>query len=136
MFELNGVSKCFGDTQAIHPMDLSIPEGNTTVLIGQSGCGKSTLIRLMVGLVYPDTGHVQFEGEVLKAENVLQLRQKMGYVIQEGGLFPHLTARDNVVLMAEFLGWSPDQVQPRMEALAELTEFPLDGLDRFPGELS
>ena len=136
MFEVRGVSKTFGDLQALREVDLSVPAKQTTVLIGPSGCGKSTLIRLMVGLVWPDDGTVTYESQILTPENVLSLRQKMGYVIQEGGLFPHLTARKNVALMANYLGWAEDRIDSRIETLATLTHFPADGLDRFPGELS
>lgn len=136
MFELTGLSKMFGDLQALSIIDLTVPDGQTTMLIGPSGCGKSTLIRLMVGLVWPDVGTVTFEGQELRPGNVLALRQKMGYVIQEGGLFPHLTALGNVALMASYLGWAQDRIDARIEELAALTHFPADGLERFPGELS
>ena len=136
MFEVRGVSKTFGDLQALREVDLSVQGKQTTVLIGPSGCGKSTLIRLMVGLVWPDEGTVTYGEQILTPTNVLSLRQKMGYVIQEGGLFPHLTARKNVALMANYLGWSEDRIDSRIETLATLTHFPADGLDRFPGELS
>lgn len=136
MFEVAGVSKTFGDLQALHKVDLSVQAKRTTMLIGPSGCGKSTLIRLMVGLIWPDEGTVTYEGQALTPANVLSLRQKMGYVIQEGGLFPHLTARKNVALMANYLGWAEDRIDSRIETLATLTHFPADGLDRFPGELS
>ena len=136
MFEVTGVSKTFGDLQALQKVDLSVHPEQTTVLIGPSGCGKSTLIRLMVGLIWPDEGTVTYEGQALTPANVLSLRHKMGYVIQEGGLFPHLTARKNVALMANYLGWAEDRIDSRIETLATLTHFPADGLDRFPGELS
>ena len=136
MLEVTGVSKTFGDLQALREVDLSVQAEQTTVLIGPSGCGKSTLIRLMVGLIWPDEGTVTYEGQMLTPANVLSLRQKMGYVIQEGGLFPHLTARKNVALMANYLGWKEDRIDSRVETLATLTHFPADGLDRFPGELS
>ena len=136
MFEVTGVSKTFGDLQALRKVDLSVHPEQTTVLIGPSGCGKSTLIRLMVGLIWPDEGTVTYEGQMLTPANVLSLRQKMGYVIQEGGLFPHLTARKNVALMANYLGWAEDRIDSRIETLAALTHFPGDGLERFPGELS
>lgn len=136
MFEVTDVSKTFGDLQALREVDLSVQAKRTTVLIGPSGCGKSTLIRLMVGLIWPDEGTVTYERQVLTPANVLSLRQKMGYVIQEGGLFPHLTARKNVALMANYLGWAEDRIDSRIETLATLTHFPADGLDRFPGELS
>ena len=136
MFEMTGVSKAFGDLHALCEVDLRVHPEQTTVLIGPSGCGKSTLIRLMVGLVWPDEGTVTYEGQVLTPANVLSLRQKMGYVIQVGGLFPHLTARKNVALMANYLGWAEDRIDSRIETLATLTHFPADGLERFPGELS
>ena len=136
MFELRGVSKAFGETQALHQIDLTVVTEKTTVLIGQSGCGKSTLIRLLVGLVLPDTGSILFEGETLTLQNAGMLRRKMGYVIQEGGLFPHLTARENVCLMANYLREDAAKTTTRLNELRELTHFPEDGLDRYPAELS
>jgi osmoprotectant transport system ATP-binding protein len=90
----------------------------------------------MIGLIRPDTGTVCFEGTLLTPDNVLALRQQMGYVIQEGGLFPHLPARDNVSLMARHLGWEDDRISARLTELADLTQFPSDGLDRYPAQLS
>lgn len=136
MFELKGVSKSFGDTQALYATDLVVAPEKTTVLIGQSGCGKSTLIRLMVGLLLPDSGSITFEGESLTLENAPVLRRKMGYVIQEGGLFPHLTARENICLMANYLGDEAGQTAGHLTDLCELSHFPIEGLDRYPAELS
>ncbi len=136
IFQLSGVSKTYGKTCALHQVDLSVPKGKTTVLIGPSGCGKSTLLRMMVGLVQPDEGSVQFEGSPVAPHNVRPLRLKMGYVIQEGGLFPHLTARGNVSLLAKHLRWDAESIELRIEALAELTQFPMSGLDRYPAQLS
>jgi osmoprotectant transport system ATP-binding protein len=93
MFELSGVSKRYGPTHALRGVDLAIEPGRTTVLIGQSGCGKSTLLRVMIGLLRPDAGEVRFDGQIVDDDNALELRRRMGYVIQEGGLFPHLSAR-------------------------------------------
>jgi osmoprotectant transport system ATP-binding protein len=138
MFELERVSKRFGAMQALHPMDLRLPPGRTTVLLGPSGCGKSTLLRLMNGLLRPDTGRVLFQGQPLPREPtaVLAVRQRMGYAIQGGGLFPHLTARQNVALMARYLKWPEARIRARLDALVELTRFPGDGLERFPAQLS
>jgi osmoprotectant transport system ATP-binding protein len=135
MFELRGVSKHYGPHAALHPLDLSIAAG-TTVLIGPSGCGKSTLLRLMIGLIRPDAGLVLFEGAPLTAENILPLRRRMGYVIQDGGLFPHLTARDNVALLPRYLRWERDRLQMRVAELADLVRLPADSLDRLPHQLS
>ena len=136
MIEIQGVSKAFGQTSALHSIDLTIPAGQTTVFIGQSGCGKSTILRLIIGLIQADSGSVFFEGTRVTPEAVISLRRKMGYVIQEGGLFPHLTAYDNVALMARYLGWSGEQIRDRLNELRELTHFPSEGLERFPVQLS
>jgi osmoprotectant transport system ATP-binding protein len=90
----------------------------------------------MIGLVLPDHGSVSIAGKVLTPATVLEVRHGLGYVIQDGGLFPHLNARDNVILMARYLGWPAEQIKDRLDRLAELTRFPQDGLDRFPGQLS
>ncbi|MBZ0110248.1 MAG: ATP-binding cassette domain-containing protein [Candidatus Scalindua rubra] len=136
MIDIQGVSKVYGQTTALHSIDLTIPASQTTVLIGQSGCGKSTILRLIIGLVQADSGSVYFEGTRVTPEVVISLRRKMGYVIQEGGLFPHLTAYDNVALMARYLGWSDERIKERLDELAELTHFPSEGLERFPVQLS
>ncbi len=136
MIELKGVAKSYGGSVVLHRVDLTIAPGKTTVLIGPSGCGKSTLLRLMIGLVQPDSGTIRIGETELTRATVLELRRGFGYVIQDGGLFPHLNARDNVVLMARYLGWEPPRITSRLAELAELTRFPDDGLGRFPVELS
>ncbi len=136
MFELRGLSKSFGAVGAVTEMDISIAPGRTTVLIGPSGCGKSTLIRLMVGLIAPDAGTIAFAGEALTAMSAPLLRRRMGYVVQDGGLFPHLTASGNVALMARWLGWDHERIAARLAELVGLTDFPADGLARYPAELS
>jgi osmoprotectant transport system ATP-binding protein len=134
--ELQGVSKAYDGQEALHATDLQIPDGQTTVLIGPSGCGKSTLIRLMIGLLRPDTGAVRFDHTEITAANVQARRRRMGYVVQDGGLFPHLTARGNVTLMADYLGWDRPRIEARLVDLTALTQFPPDGLDRYPLQLS
>ncbi len=136
MIRLDNITKRFGNTTALADFNLTIPGGKTTVLIGPSGCGKSTLIRLLVRLIRPDSGDVYISGERLTSANVLETRRRMGYVIQQGGLFPHLTARRNVSLMAEYLGWSSEDIQSRIVDLARLTKFPAEALERYPLQLS
>ena len=136
MLELTGVTKRFGQAAAVHGVHLTCRSGQTTVLIGPSGCGKSTLLRLMIGLIWPDSGQVSFDGEPLMREGVLELRRRVGYVIQDGGLFPHFTAHGNVALMGRYLHWTEDGLNRRVAELAELTQFPSDGLERFPAQLS
>ena len=136
MIELKGVSKSYRGTMVLPALDLTIAAGSTTVLIGPSGCGKSTLLRLMIGLLRPDSGRVMIDGAELTPSTVLDIRRGFGYVIQDGGLFPHLTARKNVVLMARQLGWDKPRIERRLSELSALTRFPSDGLDRYPAQLS
>ncbi len=136
MLILASVSKRYNDTIALAPTDLQIPTGETTVLIGPSGCGKSTLLRLIVGLIQPNTGNITLGGTKLEPTNLLELRQRMGYVIQEGGLFPHLTLRDNVTVMARHLRRDADWIARRLSDLAQLVRLPLELMSRFPAEIS
>jgi len=136
MLSYSGVSKRYGGQLALDGVDLDCPEGATTVLIGPSGCGKSTLLRLAAGLIRADAGQVWFEGAPLGADNLRGSRLRMGYMIQEGGLFPHLSVRANVELMARELGWPALKRRERLTELAELVQLPLVLLDRFPLELS
>jgi osmoprotectant transport system ATP-binding protein len=136
MLELNQISKSYADVSALERCDLSIASGQTTVLIGPSGCGKSTILRLFIGLQTPDEGSIYFGEQLLEPARLPELRQRMGYVIQDGGLFPHLSARDNAALMARHLGWSDERIATRINELAELTHFPTEALDRYPLQLS
>ena len=136
MLSLRGVSKTFEKTPAVRDVDLDFTPRTTTVLIGASGCGKSTLLRLALGLVMPDQGSVHLDGERMDARSAPALRRRMGYVIQDGGLFPHLDARRNVSLMARHLGWEAERTRERVLELARLTRFPEGALDRYPVQLS
>jgi osmoprotectant transport system ATP-binding protein len=136
VLSLRGVSKSFAQTHAVRNVELDFAPRTTTVLIGASGCGKSTLLRLALGLVAPDQGSVELDGEAVDARSAPALRRRMGYVIQDGGLFPHLNARSNVCLMARYLRWEAERTEKRVLELARLTRFPETALDRFPVQLS
>ena len=133
---LAGVTKRYGAGSAVDAIDLTFASGRTTALLGPSGCGKSTVLRLLVALVNPDAGQVEVDGRPLPAHDIEALRRRIGYVIQDGGLFPHLTAAGNVTLMARHLGWDAARTATRLEELRALTRFPADGLTRYPNELS
>lgn len=136
MLELVNVSKRYGHVTALHPMNMVFEAERTYVLLGTSGCGKSTLLKIILGLVQPDTGTVRFGGEQLDEHNVAQVRRRIGYVTQQGGLFPHLTAADNVSLVARYLGWGRERIASRMGALAELAQLDQQLLQRYPAQLS
>lgn len=136
LVQLSGVSKQYGDAPALRQTDFSIERGLTTVLIGPSGCGKSTLLRLVIGLIEPDTGSVTFDDQPVTKAAIDVVRRRTGYVIQEGGLFPNLTARGNVLLMARHLGKPEDEMRQRLSELCALTRFSEKLLSRYPLELS
>ena len=136
MVTLENVSKTYGSRVALHPVTLEFSNRQTVVLIGPSGCGKSTLLRMIVGLVRPDTGRVIVEGAALSSESLESLRHATGYVIQDGGLFPHLTVRDNVTLLARHLRRESRWVDERVRELAALVSIPEDALARYPQQLS
>lgn len=136
MIDLHQVTKVYGETVALHQTDISLQTGKTTVLIGPSGCGKSTLLRIIVGLTQPSSGSAHFAGVELNRKTIRRIRRRMGYVIQEGGLFPHLTARENVTLMARHLGWRKETIEVRVEETAALAALPAPCLDRYPVYLS
>jgi osmoprotectant transport system ATP-binding protein len=130
------VEKRFGATVALDSFSLTIAAGETAVLLGPSGSGKSTVIRIINGLLAPDSGAVWVDGQQLTPGTRLQLRRRMGYVIQDGGLFPHLTARQNATLMAGYLRWARHRIDSEVRRLAELTGLSQDALDRYPLQLS
>lgn len=136
MFELADVSKRYGATIALDGITLRIARGDVTALIGPSGAGKSSVLRMLIGLEWPDCGEVRFDGEPLQRKRLLEQRRRIGYVIQEGGLFPHLTAAQNVGLLARTLGWSQTKITARSDELVALCRLPGDALQRYPAELS
>jgi len=135
-FSLNYASKRYGNVVALDNVHIDFAAGATTALIGSSGSGKSTVLRLLLGLDYPDTGSIKIDGDALNPSHVLELRRRVGYVIQEGGLFPHLTVLGNLALLPRHLGWNAEKIRQRAEELAALTHLPLDVMTRYPAELS
>lgn len=135
-FAMQHATKRYGDVAALTDVTLDFAAGATTALIGSSGSGKSTVLRLLLGLELPDSGTVTVDGQPLTASRVLSLRQRIGYVIQEGGLFPHLTVHGNLALLPRHLGWSAGRISARVDELAALTHLPAGVLQRYPAELS
>lgn len=133
---LSNIAKSYNSIMAVSDINCQFMRGKTAVIIGPSGCGKSTLLRLIVGLSKPDIGTVIFDDEKLSESNLTSIRRRLGYVIQDGGLFPHLTAYDNMSLLPRQIRWNESSISKRVEELSLLTKFPKDGLDRFPAELS
>jgi osmoprotectant transport system ATP-binding protein len=136
VIRLEGVTKRYDGSIAVDDVTLSILKGKRTALIGPSGSGKSTLLSLIVGIETPSEGAVYVDGRQLTPQSAVQLRRGMGYVTQDGGLFPHMTARKNIELMAKECSWPHGRREQRIEELCTLTRFPREALDRYPIELS
>lgn len=133
--ELRGVTARFGGGAGIGPLDLVVARGETIAVIGESGAGKSTLLRLVLGLAAPDRGTVAFDGAPVRPEDDA-LRRRIGYVVQGGALFPHLTAGENATLVARHLRWDAGRIARRLADLLRLVRLSTAAVDRYPSELS
>ena len=137
MIELQGVSKNWPGGGAVRDFSLQVPEGTCCALIGPSGCGKTTTLRLVNRLVEPDAGSIRIAGRDALAQDPVQLRRGIGYVIQEVGLFPHRRIGANVAVVPELLGWDAARTRARVEEVLALVGLdPADYRDRWPHQLS
>ena len=133
---LESLSKHYSGTTALTDISLAFPEGCITAIIGPSGCGKSTLLKMCNGLEKPDNGAVRVFGEALDYTRLPALRRRMGYAVQGSGLFPHLSARANITLMAELEKWPVHSIQARLDELLALSQLQAEHLERHPHQLS
>lgn len=131
-----GVSKSWGATEVLHSIDLKMPATMVTALVGESGSGKSTLLQLANGLIKPDAGNVSIMGSPIDYGQLPRLRRRMGYAVQGGGLFPHMTVFNNVTLVARLEGWSHAKMTERVDELFALFSLQSELLHRYPHELS
>ncbi|MBO6792512.1 MAG: ATP-binding cassette domain-containing protein [Balneolaceae bacterium] len=136
MIKVRNITKKYGATIALQDVTLAVKKGKTVALIGPSGCGKSTLLRIMLGLVEPDSGQVEINEALLSKESALEIRQQVGYVIQKGGLFPHLTAYQNCALLPKHLKTSKDEIEERLQELCDLTGIEIGDLSKYPSQFS
>lgn len=133
---LAGVSKSFGELCVLNHVDLSVRPRTVTAIVGPSGCGKSTLLKLFNGLVKADAGVVRVFGEAIEPRRLPQLCRRMGYAVQGTGLFPHMTASENITLAARLGGWSESRIDERLKELFTLVHLDSSLLTRYPHELS
>jgi osmoprotectant transport system ATP-binding protein len=139
MIRFKGVSKTYSGSERAVVNDLSfeIPEGEICVLVGPSGCGKTTTMRMVNRLIEPTEGEILIDGEPNTAMSGTQLRRKIGYAIQQIGLFPHRTIAENIATVPSLLGWERHRTRARVDELLELVGLdPDDYRDRYPAELS
>ena len=139
MIRLERLTKRFAAQQApaVDALDLDIPEGEIVVLVGPSGCGKTTTMKMINRIVEPTSGRIELQGEDVTNADPDQLRRRIGYVIQQIGLFPHLRISDNVATVPRMLKWPDDRVRRRVDEMLELVGLdPSQYRDRYPKELS
>jgi osmoprotectant transport system ATP-binding protein len=139
LVEFNDVSFSHATSAApiISHLSFSVPQGETLVLLGESGCGKTTTLKLINRLLLPTSGEVMVEGKATTAWDPIRLRRRTGYVIQEGGLFPHFTVARNIGLVPWLERWPPDKIEKRVDELLAIVGLePGEFRDRYPRELS
>ncbi|MFK4567948.1 ABC transporter ATP-binding protein [Enterococcus sp. UD-01] len=136
MIEFIGVEKKYSAATAVAQLDLTIDDNQFICVIGTSGSGKTTLLRMINRMIAPSTGTIKINGQDTAKLNEDELRRKIGYVIQNIGLFPHMSIRDNIMVVPGLLKWSAQQKQGIAERLIEKVELPLDYLERKPKNLS
>jgi len=138
MIEFADVTKVYADgTVAIEDLSFTVEEGTTTVLVGPSGCGKTTTMKLVNRLEEPTEGTVYYDGTDIQALDKITLRRDIGYVIQEIGLFDHMTIAENVATVPELKGWDQERIDERVTELLDLMDLPADRYrDQYPRELS
>ena len=137
MIHFDHVSKTYpGGTTAVEDFSLTVEQGSTTVFLGTSGCGKTTLMRMVNAMVAPTSGRVFVRGRDVASEDPVRLRRSIGYVLQEGGLFPHRTVADNVATIPRLEGATKQASRERALELLDLVGLDRDMADRYPAQLS
>ena len=137
MIRFDHVSKTYpGGTRAVEDFSLTVEQGSTTVLLGTSGCGKTTLMRMVNAMVTPTSGRVFVRGQDVASEDPVRLRRSIGYVLQEGGLFPHRSVADNAATVPRLEGATKQASRERALELLTLVGLDREMADRYPAQLS
>lgn len=137
MIEFTQVSKSFGENKVLEDISINLREGELTALIGPSGCGKTTMLKMINRMLAPTSGTIKVNGEDISSMDPVALRRSMGYVIQQGGLFPHLTIKENIEIIERLQGLPEEEISARTIELMEMVNLPPEEfLDRYPRELS
>ena len=139
MISLRNVTKRFsgdGSAPAVNDLSMDIEAGETVVLVGPSGCGKTTTMKMINRLVEPTSGSIIVDGTNIREQDVVQLRRRIGYVIQSIGLLPHRSIADNIATVPKLMGWDDNRITARTEELAEILDLDRSLLQRYPSELS
>ncbi|MBT3584695.1 MAG: ATP-binding cassette domain-containing protein [Halobacteriovoraceae bacterium] len=136
MIHFNNVTTYLSGKLIIPKLEMKIPAGKTHVLLGSSGCGKTTLLRLIAGLITPREGEVSVDQKPVRSAGLKELTRKLGYVVQDGGLLPHMTAKENILLPVKIHSENLQSAERRLKDLIVMTNFDLALMDSFPSQLS
>jgi len=136
MIELNSITKSYNNIKVVDNLSITITEGEITVLIGPSGCGKTTTLEMINGLIKHDSGEIYIDGQNITAADLISLRRRIGYVIQEVGLFPHYTVFENITTVLSLLKWDKSRIKSRVDELLKLVNLSASSFDKYPHQLS
>ena len=137
MIEFKGINKIYKNNVVLYDVNLKLEEGNIIVFVGPSGCGKTTTVKMINRLVKPTSGQVLINGEDISNKNIINLRRNIGYVIQQTGLFPHMTIKENIGIVAKMQKMKPKEIEEKTKELLEMVGLDYEKFaDRYPTELS
>lgn len=137
IIQFKHVQKSFGANQVIPDLNFTINQGELVTILGSSGSGKTTTLKMINGLWQPSAGQVLIDGQPIDQLDLVQLRRHMGYVVQQIGLFPHMTIAENIAVVPKMLGWDQERIQQRVNELLELVKLdPTKYAHRYPNQLS
>lgn len=136
MIDITDLTKQFAGHTAVNAVSLHVGQGETLVLLGTSGCGKTTTLKMINRLIEPTSGSIRIDGIDVRQQPGPEFRRRIGYVIQDGGLFPHYTVAESIATVPKLLGWEADAIRERTRELMAKLQLPETILSRYPGELS
>lgn len=136
MIEIQDLVKRFDGQLAVDSVSLTVAKGETMVLLGTSGCGKTTTLRMINRLIEPTSGTIRVDGVAVQQQPAPELRRRIGYVVQDGGLFPHYTIAQAIATVPNLLGWEQPHVRERTHELMDKLQLSSTLLNRYPSELS
>lgn len=137
MIEFKGINKIFKNNIVLYDINLKLEEGNIIVFVGPSGCGKTTTVKMINRLIKPTSGQVFINGEDISNKNVIELRRNIGYVIQQTGLFPHMTIKENIGIVAKMQKMNSQEIESKTRELMEMVGLDYEKFaNRYPAELS
>ena len=137
MIEFKGINKIFKNNIVLYDINLKLEEGNIIVFVGPSGCGKTTTVKMINRLIKPTSGQVFINGEDISNKNVIELRRNIGYVIQQTGLFPHMTIKENIGIVAKMQKMNSQEIEAKTRELMEMVGLDYEKFaNRYPAELS